>query len=105
MSTGKKPLLSVTFCGVKQNLQRRLFLTGFLGLVAGDNHVFPFLLAVEKMMNNGSVSCDEWQLFTRMSSNAEVDRAQDSDVQKPRWVSHQVTMASEGCYFVLESKL
>ena len=94
----------MTFCAVKQNLPRRRFLTTSLDR-AGDNHVFPFLLAVEKMMNNGSVSRDEWQLFTRMSSNAEVDRAQDSDVQKPRWVSHQVTMASEGCYFVLESKL
>ena len=65
-------------------------LISFHGFFTGDNHVFPFLLAVEKMMNNGSVSRDEWQLFTRLPSNALVDRPRDGDVEKPHWVSDQV---------------
>jgi len=62
--------------------------TSFLGVVSGDNHVFAFLLAVEKMMNNGSVSRGEWQLFTQLPSNTQAERALDSD--KPKWVSQQV---------------
>jgi len=62
--------------------------TSFLGVVSGDNHVFAFLLAVEKMMNNGSVSCDEWQLFTQLPNNTQADRVLDSDT--PPWVSQQV---------------
>ena len=50
--------------------------------------MFPFLLAVEKMMNNGSVSCDEWQLFTQLTSNAQADRVLDIDT--PKWVSQKV---------------
>ena len=66
-----------------------------------DNHLFPFLLAVEKMMNKGIVTREEWQIFTRMSIEAQVDSsasnidssATDTDqygyhnVQKPPWVS------------------
>lgn len=62
--------------------------TSFLGVVSGDNHVFAFLLAVEKMMNNGFVSRDEWQLFTQLPNNTQVDRVLDSDT--PKWVSQQV---------------
>jgi len=63
--------------------------TSFLGIVSGDNHVFAFLLAVEKMMNNGSVSPNEWQLFTQLpNNNTQAERALDSDT--PKWVSQQV---------------
>ena len=44
-------------------------------------------------MNNGSVSRDEWQLFTQLPSNAQVDRLRESDVEKPHWVSDQVWKA------------
>lgn len=68
-----------------------------------DNHLFPFLLAMEKMMNKGIVTREEWQIFTRMSIEAQVDssaRNIDSsaantdqygydNVQKPPWVSDQ----------------
>lgn len=57
-------------------------------VVSGDNRVFAFLLAVEKMMNNGSVSRDEWQLFTQLPSNTQAERALDSSI--PKWVSQQV---------------
>lgn len=40
------------------------------------------------MMNNGSVSCDEWQLFTQLPNNTQADRVLDSDT--PQWVSQQV---------------
>lgn len=64
-------------------------LTSFLGIVLGDNHVFAFLLAVEKMMNSGSVSPSEWQLFTQLpNNNTQAERALDSDT--PKWVSPQV---------------
>ena len=57
-------------------------------VVSGDNHVFAFLLAVEKMMNNGSVSRDEWQLFTQLPSSTQAERALDGNI--PKWVSQQV---------------
>ena len=60
----------------------------FLGVVSGDNHVFAFFLAVEKMMNNGSVSRDEWQLFTQLPSNTQAECSLDGDI--PKWVSQQV---------------
>lgn len=39
-------------------------------------------------MNNGSVSRDEWQLFTQLPSNTQAERALDGDI--PKWVSQQV---------------
>ena len=64
--------------------------------------MFPFLLAVEKMMNNGSVSRDERQLFARLPDNAQVSRPRDSDVVKPDWVSDQVWKVKACmCYFPL----
>lgn len=68
-----------------------------------DNHLFPFLLAVEKMMNKGIVTREEWQIFTRMSIEAQVDSSASNidssaantdqygydNVQKPPWVSDQ----------------
>ena len=62
--------------------------TSFLGVVSGDNHVFAFLLAVEKMMNNGTVSRGEWQLFTQLPSNTQAELALDND--SPNWISKQV---------------
>ena len=62
--------------------------TRFLGVVSGDNHVFAFLLAVEKMMNNGAVSREEWQLFTQLPINSQAERALDGDI--PKWVSRKV---------------
>ena len=59
-----------------------------LAVVSGDNHVFAFLLAVEKMMNNGSVSREEWQLFTQLPINSQAERALDGDI--PKWVSRKV---------------
>lgn len=50
--------------------------------------MFAFLLAVEKMMNNGSVSRDEWQLFTQLPSDTQAARALDGDT--PKWVSKKV---------------
>lgn len=41
-------------------------------------------------MNTGSLSRDEWQLFTRMPNGPYVDEPQEGDVQKPHWVSLQV---------------
>lgn len=66
-----------------------------------DNHLFPFLLAVEKMMNKGIVTREEWQIFTRMSIEAQVDSSASNidssaantdqygydNIQKPPWVS------------------
>lgn len=68
-----------------------------------DNHLFPFLLAVEKMMNKGIVTREEWQIFTRMSIEAQVDSSASNidssaaitdkygydNIQKPPWVSDQ----------------
>ena len=51
-------------------------------------------------MNNGSVSRDEWQLFTRLPDNAQVSRPRDSDVEKPDWVLDQVWKVKACmCYF------
>lgn len=47
-------------------------------------------MAVEKMMNNGSISRDEWKLFTHISTDLHGDEPQESDVQKPHWVSGHV---------------
>lgn len=52
--------------------------------------MFPFLLAVEKMMNKGSLSRDEWQLFARVSADLHTDEPQESHAEKPSWVSHYV---------------
>ena len=41
-------------------------------------------------MNTGSVSRDQWQLFTREFSSSQVDHAGESDVQRPPWVTQQV---------------
>lgn len=48
-------------------------------------------------MNNGSVSRDEWQLFTRLPDNAQVSRPRDDDVEKPDWVSDQVWKLRLAC--------
>ena len=50
--------------------------------------MFAFLLAVEKMMNNGSLSHEEWQLFTQLPSNTHAERALNGDI--PKWVSRKV---------------
>ena len=41
-------------------------------------------------MNNGSISRDEWKLFTHISTDLHGDEPQESDVQKPHWVSGHV---------------
>ena len=40
------------------------------------------------MMNNGSVSREEWQLFTQLPINTQAERALDGDI--PKWVSRKV---------------
>lgn len=92
-STTPKRLLRMLVIDIKQSsskLNTLLHYTSSFGVYAGDNHLFPFLLAVEKMMNTGFVSRDEWQLFTRMSADNHVDVPQGGDVQMPHWVSQQV---------------
>ncbi|XP_073235787.1 dynein heavy chain domain-containing protein 1-like [Porites lutea] len=84
-------------------LSRKVFDRTSWSLFQADNHLFPFLLAVEKMMNKGIVTREEWQIFTRMSIEAQVDSnasnidssAANTDqygydnIQKPPWVSDQ----------------
>ena len=41
-------------------------------------------------MNNGSISRDEWKLFTHISTDLHGDEPQESDIQKPHWVSRHV---------------
>lgn len=56
--------------------------------------MFAFLLAAEKLMNSGSVSRDEWQLFTKVLGRSEFDHSDESEVPKPPWVTQKV----EKCY-------
>ena len=56
--------------------------------------MFPFLLAVEKMLNSGALSDFEWQLFTRTSNRVHGERPQESAVDKPHWVPQEVRLTN-----------
>ena len=57
----------------------------------GDNELFPFLVAMEKMLAEGLVTVEESQLFMRMPSCSLTAQTVTEELNaKPDWVSDQV---------------
>lgn len=71
-------------------LSRKIFERISWSLFQDDNYLFPFLLAVEKLMNSGALSRDEWKLFSQLSTEFHSNKPDSSDIEKPHWVRRHV---------------
>ncbi|XP_029192398.2 LOW QUALITY PROTEIN: dynein heavy chain domain-containing protein 1-like [Acropora millepora] len=74
-------------------LSKKIFERTSWTLFQADNHFFPFLLAMEKLLNSGSVSRDEWLIFSRMPTEFPANHLEESDSPIPHWLPRRAWLA------------